>query len=210
MIRTLSALAMKVAGRPGRAQALGQGMSAVSGALRPVPAQIAGFALPPAQIAGFADPPAQTAGVRNIHPNAPPGRFDRIVNALNRLPRPLLAMGTLALFGYAMADPPGFVVRMQALAAIPEPMWWLLGAVVAFYFGAREAHHLRHDAMCKRAHEPATAAATLAPPSDCAHAPSLAVPSAATPAPSRQPRVSDIDNPALAEWRALGAASPPA
>jgi hypothetical protein len=29
---------------------------------------------------------------------------------------------------------------------VPEPLWWLLGAVVAFYFGAREAHHLRDTA----------------------------------------------------------------
>lgn len=71
------------------------------------------------------------------------GWFDTLVNGLNRLPRPMLAMGTLALFVYAMAEPVGFGTRMQALALVPEPLWWLLGAVVAFYFGAREAHHLR-------------------------------------------------------------------
>jgi len=71
------------------------------------------------------------------------GRFDAFVNGLNRLPRPLLALGTLALFIYAMADPAGFALRMRGLAEVPEPLWWLLGAVVAFYFGAREAHHLR-------------------------------------------------------------------
>lgn len=71
------------------------------------------------------------------------GRFDRAVNGLNRLPRPLLALGTLGLFVYAMADPAGFTIRMRGLAEVPEPLWWLLGAVVAFYFGAREAHHLR-------------------------------------------------------------------
>lgn len=71
------------------------------------------------------------------------GWFDSMVNGLNRLPRPFLALGTLALFAYAMTDPAGFAVRMQALAHVPEPLWWLLGAVVAFYFGAREAHHLR-------------------------------------------------------------------
>jgi len=26
---------------------------------------------------------------------------------------------------------------MQGLALVPEPLWWLLGAVVSFYFGAR-------------------------------------------------------------------------
>ena len=35
-------------------------------------------------------------------------RFDRFVNGLNRLPRPMLALGTLGLFVYAMAAPRGF------------------------------------------------------------------------------------------------------
>ncbi|MEX0969215.1 MAG: holin family protein [Paracoccaceae bacterium] len=71
------------------------------------------------------------------------GWFDRFVNALNRLPRPLLALATIGLFAYAMAAPAGFSVRMQGLAYVPEPLWWLLGAVVSFYFGARELHHFR-------------------------------------------------------------------
>lgn len=73
----------------------------------------------------------------------PTGRFDRFVNGLNRLPRPMLALSTIGLFAYAMADPAGFSVRMQGLAYIPEPLWWLLGAVVSFYFGARELNHFR-------------------------------------------------------------------
>ncbi|WP_424930412.1 holin family protein [Amaricoccus tamworthensis] len=71
------------------------------------------------------------------------GPFDRFVNALNRMPRPLLALGTLGLFGYSMIDPPGFSSRMQGLNLIPEPLWWLLGVIVSFYFGAREMHHFR-------------------------------------------------------------------
>jgi Holin of 3TMs, for gene-transfer release len=71
------------------------------------------------------------------------GWFDRAVNGLNRLPRPMLAFGTLALFVYAMIDPPGFGERMTGLNMVPEPLWWLLGAIVAFYFGAREAHYFR-------------------------------------------------------------------
>src|SRR6185503_5880738 len=71
------------------------------------------------------------------------GPFDRFVNALNRLPRPMLALGTLGLFVYAMAEPRGFAVRMQGLNLVPEPLWWLLGAIVSFYFGARELHHQR-------------------------------------------------------------------
>lgn len=71
------------------------------------------------------------------------GRFDRIVDGLNRLPRPFLAFGALALFGYAMADPAGFTLRMKGLRTIPDPLWWILGAVVGFHFGAREAFYLR-------------------------------------------------------------------
>lgn len=71
------------------------------------------------------------------------GRFDRLVNGLNRLPRPLLALGTLGLFVFAMVDPVAFAFRMRGLDAVPEPLWWLLGAIVSFYFGARELHHFR-------------------------------------------------------------------
>ena len=104
------------------------------------------------------------------------GRFDRFVNGLNRLPRPLLALGTLGLFVYAMTEPVGFAQRMQALGHVPEPLWWLLGAVVAFYFGAREAHHLR----CAKGSFPA-----------------------ATPAPRASPTKEPpaMDNPALKEWQ---------
>lgn len=71
------------------------------------------------------------------------GVFDRLMNGLNRLPRPFLALGTLGLFVYAMLDPVAFSARMQGLAFVPDPLWWLLGAIVSFYFGAREMHYLR-------------------------------------------------------------------
>lgn len=71
------------------------------------------------------------------------GWFDGFVNGLNRLPRPLLALGTMGLFVYAMAEPVGFALRMDGLQRVPEPLWWLLGAIVGFYFGAREAHYFR-------------------------------------------------------------------
>ena len=72
------------------------------------------------------------------------GWFDSMINGLNRLPRPFLAFGTIGLFIYAMIDPAGFAPRMAGLAAVPDPLWWLLGAVVAFYFGARETHYFRN------------------------------------------------------------------
>lgn len=65
------------------------------------------------------------------------GGFDRIMDGINRLPRPMLAFGTLGLFVSAMVNPIWFATRMQGLALVPEPLWWLLGAIVSFYFGAR-------------------------------------------------------------------------
>lgn len=65
------------------------------------------------------------------------GLFDRMMDGLNRVPRPALALGTLGLFIAAMLDPVWFAGRMQGLALVPEPLWWLLGAIVTFYFGAR-------------------------------------------------------------------------
>ena len=65
------------------------------------------------------------------------GAFDRFMDGLNRVPRPALALGTLGLFVSAMVDPVWFASRMEGIALVPEPLWWLLGAIVSFYFGAR-------------------------------------------------------------------------
>lgn len=108
--------------------------------------------------------------------NPSAGWFDQLVNGLNRLPRPMLAFGTIGLFVYAMCDPQAFALRMVGLNAVPEPLWWLLGAVVAFYFGARETHYFRN--------RPVVMPPGLAPP---ASTPNEDAPEA---------------NPALADWRA--------
>lgn len=105
------------------------------------------------------------------------GPFDRFVDGLNRLPRPALALGTIWLFVAAMRAPEDFAQSMVGLAAIPEPLWWLMGAVVSFYFGAR------HQA---KAHEFQTAFAQAA-----------MRPLSAT------PRIEDMqENAALNDWRA--------
>ena len=69
------------------------------------------------------------------------GAFNRFMDGLNRVPRPALALGTLGLFLAAMIDPIWFAARMQGIALVPEPLWWLLGVIVSFYFGAR--HQLK-------------------------------------------------------------------
>ncbi|MGH1578987.1 holin family protein [Planktotalea sp.] len=76
------------------------------------------------------------------------GLFDRLMDAVNRLPRPAMALGTLGLFAAAMIDPIWFAARMQGIALVPEPLWWLLGAIVSFYFGAR--HQLKNQQFQKQ------------------------------------------------------------
>jgi holin (3TMs family) len=67
------------------------------------------------------------------------GGFDRLVDGLNRLPRPMMAFGILGLMVAAMSDPVWFAARMQGVALVPEPLWWLMGVIVSFYFGARHS-----------------------------------------------------------------------
>ncbi len=69
------------------------------------------------------------------------GWFDRFINGLNRLPRPMMAFGVLGLMIAAMVDPVWFSQRMVGIGLVPEPMWWLMGAIVSFYFGARHQAH---------------------------------------------------------------------
>jgi hypothetical protein len=115
------------------------------------------------------------------------GPFDRLVDGLNRLPRPLLAFGTLGLFVHAMTDPDAFAIRMQGLAHVPDPLWWLLGAIVGFYFGARELHYRR---------PPAEAPIALPEPVLSSwHAPREPAPDALAEDPQEE-------NAALSDWRA--------
>ncbi len=85
------------------------------------------------------------------------GAFDRFMDGINRLPRPLLALGTLGLFIAAMVNPLWFSERMQGIALVPEPLWWLLGVIVSFYFGARhqvKAQEFQRQIVGTMAHVP--------------------------------------------------------
>ena len=79
---------------------------------------------------------AEGAGTLGLQ-SRPKAGFDRAMDALNRLPRPLMALGTLALIAAALIDPVWFSARMDALAQMPEALWWLIGAVISLFFGAR-------------------------------------------------------------------------
>jgi hypothetical protein len=69
--------------------------------------------------------------------------YDHMIDAMNRLPRPLMALGAVGVFVVAGINPAWFETQMQALAAMPQPLWWLLGAVMTMFFGSREAHYIR-------------------------------------------------------------------
>lgn len=77
-------------------------------------------------------------------PTVLPGRYDRLIDGLNRLPRPVLVSGTVALLFLTLLQPEAFDRGMASLDRMPEELWWLIGAILAGHFGAREAHHLRH------------------------------------------------------------------
>ncbi|MEO1639153.1 MAG: holin family protein [Pseudomonadota bacterium] len=106
------------------------------------------------------------------------GLFDRLVDALNRLPRPALALGTIWLFVIAMQQPDQFADGMAGLALVPEPLWWLMGAIVSFYFGAR------HQAKAQEFQR------------------TLAAGFAVRGVAQKETRPQSTDNPALAEWQA--------
>ncbi len=85
------------------------------------------------------------------------GGFDQFMDGVNRLPRPMLALGTMGLFITAMVDPLWFSERMQGIALVPEPLWWLLGVIVSFYFGARhqvKAQEFQREIVGTMAHVP--------------------------------------------------------
>ncbi|MDO8883542.1 MAG: 3TM-type holin [Pseudotabrizicola sp.] len=122
--------------------------------------------------------PVPDAGA--LPPARPGSGYDRLIDAINRLPRPLMAFGSQALVLYALVDPSGFAARMAGLDAMPEALWWLLGAVITAYFGARESHHLRNRST------PAV------------------VPVGAPLMPNPSDELSEAANPALDDWRGNG------
>ncbi|WP_370286797.1 holin family protein [Pseudooceanicola nanhaiensis] len=133
----------------------------------------------------------QSAALRQFAAEFQPrrGLFDALIDGLNRLPRPLLALGTIGLMVSAMVDPVWFGERMMGLALVPEALWWLMGAVVSFYFGAR--HQLKGQQFQREIAE------TLARSPAAEPAPGLEARSEA----HSEAHSEAEPNPALDEWR---------
>lgn len=78
----------------------------------------------------------------------PRAAYDRLLDAVNRLPRPIMVLGSLALVLSALLAPAWFSARMEALSNMPEALWWIIGAVVSLHFGARyqdRSHDLQRE-----------------------------------------------------------------
>lgn len=65
------------------------------------------------------------------------GRFDRFMDGVNRLPRPALVLGVFALLIWTARDPVGAAEVFTAWAIIPSEFWYVVLAIVTFYFGGR-------------------------------------------------------------------------
>lgn len=127
--------------------------------------------------------------------------YDRLVDAVNRLPRPLMAIGTLALIGAAVIAPEWFASRMEALSRMPEGLWWILGAVVSLHFGARYQAHAQ-------AHEREIVEVVVAHAPEAVPPPSAGAPAVAAPGPDAEVVLGTLEtgpNAALDDWRAARA-----
>lgn len=137
-------------------------------------------------------------GLARIEAEFARGGFDGLVNALNRLPRPLLMLGAVAVGGYAMLDPEGFAARVEAMAGMPEPLWWLSGAMLGLHFVGREGHYWRNRLRGAAGEQAATPA-----PGEAAGA---VAPEAVPLPPAAVLQDGFADNAALRDWAAEAAA----
>ena len=65
------------------------------------------------------------------------GFFSNFVDGMNRLVRPIFSYGAIGYFVWAIVDPIGFTVSMQALAIVPAFMYGIFLTIVTFWFGGR-------------------------------------------------------------------------
>ncbi|HBM61254.1 MAG TPA: carboxylesterase [Citreicella sp.] len=121
------------------------------------------------------------------------GAFDRLMDGVNRLPRPMMVLGIVWLLVQTARDPARMSQVFQAWAILPEAAWVVFGVVVTFYFGGRA--QLKDQEFSAGLLRAAAAARALPPAAVPDPHPMPAPDGAATPSPSAN------DNAALAEWR---------
>ena len=63
--------------------------------------------------------------------------FDRLIDDINRLPRPIMTFGVIFMFFMAIYNPLLFATWMVALQGIPTNLWYIMATIVLFWFGGR-------------------------------------------------------------------------
>ena len=63
--------------------------------------------------------------------------FDSLVDGANRLVRPAFTYGIVSLFGWAIWGAKDFLDFAARLTSIPDPLWMVMGTIIAFWFGSR-------------------------------------------------------------------------
>lgn len=74
-------------------------------------------------------------------------KWDSFWDGINRMPRPLIVIAIFSYFGLSYYSPTEFQALNVALDTVPEQMWWIMTAVVSFYFAAREFQKGRDTKM---------------------------------------------------------------
>ncbi|NVK62802.1 MAG: carboxylesterase [Rhodobacteraceae bacterium] len=142
------------------------------------------------------------------------GWFDRLMDGVNRLPRPLMVLGLVWMLVETARNPEAMARVFGAWAVLPEAAWVVFGIVVTFYFGGRA--QLKDQEFRRGLAQSAVAAARLplgheagavsavSGPGDAEETAAVAALSEDAAEGARLAGSAADDNPALAEWRASG------
>lgn len=63
--------------------------------------------------------------------------FNMLIDGINRLVRPIMTYGIIAMFIWAAVDPAAFYLFIKNIQIVPELMWWVFLAIITFWFGGR-------------------------------------------------------------------------
>jgi len=84
--------------------------------------------------------------------------WDSLIDGLNRLPRPVLVFMAIWYLFLSFGDKDKFLDVNEGLASIPEPMWWIIGSIIGFYFSFRSGEKVHYAAAKRRMVESVAAA----------------------------------------------------
>ena len=81
---------------------------------------------------------------------APAGRYDRILNGINRTGRPLLLVAAIAFFGWGISDPEYFVTVMKAFKETPEFIATAILLVISIFGTGRIVSDIKKRSTVKQ------------------------------------------------------------